>query len=89
MRVIFDPFKMESLNSRTMAKRTSGKATRYQVIDSNNICGITKKKFLSHVSTKRDLAVDLSIYLKDYFEDSNCQYVSSYENKSVSNIVAY
>ena len=28
-------------------------------------------------------------YLKDYFEDSNRQYVLSYENKSVSNIVGY
>ena len=47
------------------------------------------KQFLSHVLTKRDLTVYLSKYLKDYFEDSNHQYVLSYENKSVSNIAGY
>ena len=75
--------KTESLKFRTSAKRASGKAVRYQVIDSANICGITLKQFLSHVLTKRDLTVYLSKYLKDYFEDSNLQYVLSYDNKSV------
>ena len=36
---------------------------------------------------KEGLTVYLSKYLKDYFEDSNRQYVLSYENKSVSNVV--
>ena len=54
VQVIFDRYKTESLNSRTRAKRTSGKAVRYQVIDSINVCCITKKQFLSHVLTKRD-----------------------------------
>ena len=45
------------------------------------------KQLLSPVLTKRDLTVYLSKYLKDYFEDSNGQYVLLYENKSVSNIV--
>ena len=80
---------MESLKSRTRAKRTSGKAVRYQVIDSTNIYSITVKQFLSHGLTKRDLTVYLSKYLKDYFEDSNRPYVLSYGNKSVSNIVGY
>ena len=31
----------------------------------------------------------LSKYLKDFFEDSNPQYVLSYENKSLSNILDY
>ena len=74
MRAVFDRYKMESLKSRTRAKRTSGKAVRYQVIDSTNIYSITVKQFLSHGLTKRDLTVYLSKYLKDYFEDSNRQY---------------
>ena len=89
MRVVFDRYKTESLKSRTRAKRTSGKAVRYQVIDSASIYGITLKQFLSHVLTKRDLTVYLSQYLKDYFEDSNRQQALSYETKSVSNIVGY
>ena len=48
---------MESLKSRTRAKRTSGKAVRYQVIDSTNICRITLKQLLAYVLTKRDLTV--------------------------------
>ena len=47
------------------------------------------KQFLLHVLTKRDLTVYLSKYLKDYFEDSNHQYVLSYKNKSVSNFAGY
>ena len=87
MRVVFDRYKTEPLKPRTWAKTTFGKTVRYQVIDSANICSITLKQLLSHVLTKRDLTVYLSKYLKDYFEDSNGQYVLLYENKSVSNIV--
>ena len=87
--VFFDWYKAESMKSRTRAKRISRKAVRYQVIDSTNICDITLIQLLSHVLTKRDLTVFLSKYLKDYFEDSNHQYVLSYENKSVSNTVGY
>ena len=75
--------KTESLKFRTSAKTASGKAVRYQVIDSTNICGITLKQFLSHVLTKRDLTVYLSKYVNDYFEDSNLQCLLSYDNKSV------
>ena len=56
-KVAFDRYKTKSLKSRTIAKRKSGKAVRYQVIDSTNICGITLKQFLSHVLTKRHLTV--------------------------------
>ena len=34
---------------------------------------ITLEQFLSHVLTKKDLTVYLSKYLKNYFEDYNCQ----------------
>ena len=84
MRVVFDWYKTDSLKSRTRVKRTSRKNVRYQVIDSTNICGILLKQLLSYVLTKRDLTVYLSKYFKDYFKDSNCQYVLLYENKSVS-----
>ena len=57
MQVVFDWYKMKSLKSRTRAKRTSGKAVRYQVIDSTNICRITLKQLLAYVLTKRDLTV--------------------------------
>ena len=89
MRVVFDWYKTESLKSRTKAKRTSGKAVRYQVTDSTNIWSITLKQFLSYVLTNRDLTIYLSKYLKGYPEDSNRQYVLSYENKDASNIVSY
>ena len=68
--------------------RTSGKTVRYQ-IDSKNICSITLKQFLSHVLTKKDLTVYLSKYLKDYFEDSNRQYVLSYEKKMLIILLVY
>ena len=47
------------------------------------------KQFLSHVLTKKDLTVYLSKYLKDYFEDSNRQYVLSYEKKMLIILLVY
>ena len=62
------------------------KQYRYQIADTISLSGTTKKRFYSHVETKKDMTIFLAEHSKILFESLGIQYVVSCENICVSKL---
>ena len=67
IRLGFDRYVKDSLKARTHRKRASDTGVRYRISDKTSISNVNLKQLLSHIETKQEITVYLSIKRIDAF----------------------